>query len=63
MIQSGTDSKIDTDFTPNLELDGPYEIALHSLETYYSFADVDETDKNAFINISRPCGHFENHEK
>ena len=52
LIQSGRDCKIETDFTPNLELDGPYEIALHSLETYYSFANVDETNNKirVFLN-------------
>ena len=52
LIQSGRDSKIETDFTPNLELDGPYEIALHSLETYYSFANVDETNNKIRVFLS-----------
>ena len=42
LIQSGNNSRVETNFTPNLELDGPYEIALHSLETYYAFPNVDE---------------------
>ena len=66
LIQSGRDSKIETDFTPNLELGGPYEIALHSLETYYSFANVDETNNkirifldNQWINLEFAVGCYE----
>ena len=66
LIQSGRDSKIETDFTPNLELDGPYEIALHSLESYYSFANVDETKnkiriflKNQWIDLEFAVGCYE----
>ena len=54
IIQSGNTSKLETDFTPNLELDGSYEIALHSLETYYSFANVDE--KNNQLKVSLDSG-------
>ena len=42
IIQSGKDSKLVTDFVPSLDFDKPYEIALHSLETYYSFPNIDE---------------------
>ena len=66
LIQSGRDSKIETNFTPNLELDGSYEIALHSLETYYSFANVDETDnkirvflKNEWYDLKFAVGSYE----
>ena len=50
LIQSGTNAKVETDFVPNLELDGPYEIALHSLETYYSFPNIDA--KNNKVRVS-----------
>ena len=50
IIQSGKNSRVSTDFTPNLDLDGPYEIALQSLESYYSFPNVDE--KNNQIHVS-----------
>ena len=50
IIQSGKNSAISTDFAPNLELDRPYEIALQSLETYYSFPNIDE--KNNIIHVS-----------
>ncbi len=50
IIQSGKNSAISTDFAPNLELDKPYEIALQSLETYYSFPNIDE--KNNIIHVS-----------
>ena len=42
LIQSGKDAKVETTFVPSLELEGSYEIALQSLETYYSFPNVDE---------------------
>ena len=42
IIQSGKNSRVSTDVAPSLELDGPYEIALQSLESYYSFPNVDE---------------------
>ena len=54
IIQSGNTTKLETDFTPNLELNGSYEIALHSLETYYSFANVDE--KNNRLKVSLDSG-------
>ena len=50
IIQSGKNSVVQTDFAPNLELDGPYEIALQSLETYYSFPNIDK--KNNTIRVS-----------
>lgn len=54
LIQSGNNARVETNFTPNLELDGPYEIALHSLETYYSFPNVD--DQNNKIRVSLDNG-------
>ena len=50
LIQSGKDAKVETTFVPSLELEGSYEIALQSLETYYSFPNVDE--KNNKIRVS-----------
>ena len=47
------------DFTPNLELDGPYEIALHSLETYYSFANVDETNNKICVFLQNEWNDLE----
>ena len=54
VIQSGKNSKVETTFVPSLELEGPYEIALHSLETYYSFPNVDK--KNNKIRVSLDNG-------
>ena len=42
IIQSGKNSKIETNFVPSLELEGSYEIAVQSIETYYSFPNIDE---------------------
>ena len=50
IIQSGKDAKVQTTFVPSLELEGSYEIALQSLETYYSFPNVDK--KNNKIKVS-----------
>ena len=58
IIQSDKNSKVSTDFAPNLELDGPYEIALHSLESYYSFPNIDE--KNNKINVTINGTHWYN---
>ena len=58
IIQSDKNSKVSTDFAPNLELDGPYEIALHSLESYYSFPNIDE--KNNKINVTINGAHWYN---
>ena len=52
LIQSGRNSKVGTTFTPNIELDGPYEIALHSLETYYSFPNVDEKNNKLRVSLN-----------
>ena len=51
IIQSGKNSIISTDFAPNLELDEPYEIALQSLETYYSFPNIDEKNNKIHITL------------
>lgn len=50
IIQSGKNSRIETNFVPSLELEGCYEIALQSIETYYSFPNIDE--KNNKIKVS-----------
>lgn len=50
IIQSGKDAKVHTTFVPSLELEGSYEIALQSLETYYSFPNVNK--KNNKIKVS-----------
>ena len=54
IIQSGKNSKIETNFVPSLDLEGSYEIALQSIETYYSFANIDE--KNNKIRVSQDNG-------
>ena len=54
IIQSGESAKVETTFVPSLELEGSYEIALHSLETYFSFPNVDE--KNNKIRVSLDSG-------
>ena len=51
IIQSGKNSIISTDFAPTLELDKPYEIALQSLETYYSFPNIDEKNNKIHITL------------
>ena len=54
IIQSGKGAKVETNFVPSLDLEGSYEIALQSLETYYSFPNIDE--KNNKIRISLDNG-------
>ena len=54
IIQSGKNSRIETTFVPSLELEGSYEIALQSIETYYSFPNIDE--KNNKIHVSLDNG-------
>ena len=51
IIQSGKNSRVITDFTPNLDLDGPYEIALQSLESYYSFPNVDKKNNRIHVTL------------
>ena len=53
IIQSGKDSIVNTNFAPSLELDGPYEIALQSLETYYSFPNIDEKNNQFRVSLDR----------
>ena len=55
IIQSGKNSRIETNFVPSLELEGSYEIALQSIETYYSFPNIDE--KNNKIRVSLDHGN------
>ena len=51
IIQSGKNSRVSTDFAPSLDLDGPYEIALQSLESYYSFPNVDEKNNQIHVTL------------
>ena len=55
VIQSGKNSKVETTFVPSLELEGPYEIALHSLETYYSFPNVDKKNNKIRVSLDSGC--------
>ena len=57
IIQSGKDSKLVTDFVPSLDFDKPYEIALHSLETYYSFPNIDEKNNKMRITLDGILWH------
>ena len=54
IIQSGKNSRIETTFVPSLELEGSYEIAVQSIETYYSFPNIDK--KNNKIRVSLDNG-------
>lgn len=54
IIQSGIDARVETTFVPSLELGGGssgYEIALHSLETYYSFPNIDKSNNNIKVSL------------
>ena len=51
IIQSGKNSRIETNFVPSLDLEGSYEIALQSLETYYSFPNIDEQNNKIRISL------------
>ena len=57
IIQSGKNSRVSTDFAPSLELDGPYEIALQSLESYYSFPNVDEKNNKIRVSLNGVIWH------
>lgn len=68
VIQSGNDSRLETNFTPSLDFqtDCNYEIALISLETYYSFPNIDKENNRLrfsnggpFTTISIPTGCYE----
>ena len=68
VIQSGKDSRLETTFVPSLDFPKGciYEIALHSLETYYSFPNIDKSNNNLKIffeqrwyNITIPTGSYE----
>ena len=52
IIQSGKNSKVSTDFAPSLELDGPYEIALQSLVSYYSFPNGDTKKYKIHVTLN-----------
>ena len=51
VIQSGKDSRVESTFVPSLELEGSYEIALHSLETYYSFPNIDKSNNKIRVSL------------
>ena len=57
IIQSGKNSQVSTDFAPSLELDGPYEIALQSLESYYSFPNIDEKNNKIRVSLDGALWH------
>ena len=57
IVQSGKDSIVSTDFAPNLELDKPYEIALQSFETYYSFPNIDEKNNKIHVSLDGATWH------
>ena len=57
IIQSGKNFKVSTDFAPSLELDGPYEIALQSLESYYSFPNIDEKNNKIRVSLNGALWH------
>ena len=70
IIVSGNESKFTTRLNPSLELDRDkeYEIALVTLETYYSFPNIDETNNvfvyspdngNSWVKIKIPEGSYE----
>ena len=70
IIVSNNKSNFNTRFNPKLELDRDkvYEIALVSLETYYSFPNIDETNNvlvyspdngNLWVKIKIPEGSYE----
>ena len=50
VIVAGNQSSFNTLFNPKIELDRNkvYEIALVNLETYYSFPNIDDTNKILF---------------
>ena len=70
IIGSDNESSFKTRFNPKLELDRDkvHEIALVTLETYYSFPNIDETNNvfvyspdngNSWVKIKIPEGSYE----
>ena len=54
LIQSGSSSRLETTFTPSIDLGpGKFEIALHGLETYYSFPNVDATNNQLKVSFDK----------
>ena len=53
IIQSGKEARVETTFVPSLELDGSYEIALQSLETYFSFPNLDKSNNKIRISLNK----------
>ena len=54
VILTGTNSHLETSFVPPLDLNGSTELALVSLETYFSFPNIDDTNNRikVFLNDS-----------
>ena len=67
VILSGNDSRLSTSFIPALQFDDAckYEIALVSLETYYSFPNIDEGNNRILVYLKKwicfhiPAGCYE----
>ena len=54
LIQSGSGSKLETTFTPSIDLGpGKFEIALHSLETFYSIANIDAKNNKLKVSLDK----------
>ena len=62
VILSGNDSRLSTSFIPALEFEDAcsYEIALASLETYYSFPNIDEGNNRILVYLKKKwlCFHI-----
>ena len=56
VIVSGNQSSFNTLFNPKIELDRNkvYEIALVNLETYYSFPNIDDSNKSTLTIRGKP---------
>ena len=69
IVLTGVGSKLETTFSPPLDLHAgcKYEIALASLETYYSFPNIDASNNkfkvlikgNKWLDIEIPIGSYE----
>ena len=51
LILTGNKTDFYTNFSPGIELNGDYEMALVNLETYYSFPNVDEKNNILYYTI------------
>ena len=59
IIQSGKNSRIETNFVPSLELEGSYEIAVQSIETYNSFPNIDEKNNKIKVSLDHGASWFD----